>query len=112
MFIDQLIEEIKPHIPFASEESAQNFVDKISEDDRSALMSAMYLGREHLHSDKFSEEYLNRIKSDDMNRNSLGGDVSDEEVARVLFEKNTLLASYYEAFLRCAANSGFNLKKF
>jgi len=48
MHIDDLIKSIKPHIPFNSEKSAQQFIDAFEEGDRIALISAMYIGRSHI----------------------------------------------------------------
>ncbi|WP_396586375.1 hypothetical protein [Bermanella sp. R86510] len=112
MHIDDLIEEIKPRIPFSSEESAQTFIDDFEEDDRIALISAMYIGRSHIHAQEINDDHIEYMRSGKMNRYWEKGNVQDNEIARVLYEKNTNLTIYYDAFIRCTTNSKFDRSNF
>ncbi|MBK1706081.1 hypothetical protein [Halochromatium glycolicum] len=108
MHIDDLINEIRPHIPFWSEKSAQRFIEKFNEDDRIALVSALYFGRSHLHLNEVNDDHMKYLRSGEMNRFWDKDCVEDDEIARVLYEKNTNLTAYYDAFLRCTTNSNYD----
>jgi hypothetical protein len=65
MHIDDLIRDIKPHIPFRSGQATQEFINRLGKDDRIALISAMYIGRSHIHSNEINDDHIN---SGEMNR--------------------------------------------
>lgn len=112
MHIDDLIEEIQPHIPFSSEQAAQELIDRFEKIDRIALISAMYIGRSHINSNKIDDDHIKHLNSGEINRYWDKDTVPDNEIARVLYEKNTNLTAYYDAFILCTTNSGFDRSKF
>lgn len=112
MHIDDLIENIRPYIPFRSEQAAQDFINRFEEGDRIALISAMYIGRSHIHSNEIDDDHIKYLHSGKMDRYWDKDSVPDNEIARVLYEKNTNLTTYYDAFIRCTTNSGFDRSKF
>lgn len=112
MHIDDLIREINLHIPFSSEQAAQKFIDGFEEDDRIALVSAMYIGRSHIHAHEINDDHIKYLRSGEMNRYWEQDNVPDSEIARVLYEKSTNLTTYYDAFIRCSTNSKFDRSNF
>ena len=68
MHIDDLIETIQPYIPFNSKQAAQEFIDRFEESDRIALISAMYIGRSHIHSNKIDDDHIKYLRSGEMDR--------------------------------------------
>lgn len=108
MHIDELIKDILPLIPFKSVESAQKFIDKYEANDRIAFISSLYLGRNHIHHDEIDESDLKYLQSGKMDRFWEEDNVRDDEMARVLYEKNSNLMAYYDAFIRCTTNSKYD----
>lgn len=108
MHVDELIRDIRPLIPFRSVENAQEFIDKYEMDDRIAFISSLYLGRSYIHCDEINEDDLQYLQSGKMDRFWEQGTVRDSGIARVLYEKNTNLIAYYDAFIRCTTNSGYD----
>ena len=113
--ITQLIGAATPHIPFASESAAQAFLNQYDTDDQAALISALYIGRDHIHASEIQPGYVpNGIAFD---RFFTTGDaqrwlIQPSDFAEILHGKNTNLGGYYEAFLRCAQASGYSLTAF
>src|SRR5690606_54848 len=97
-----------PHIPFDSEKTAQQFINQYDEDDRFALVSALYIGRSHIHANEIDDDHIKYLRSGELNRFWEKGNIAANEIARILYEKNTNLTIYYEAFKRCTTNSGFD----
>lgn len=112
MHIDDLIRDIKPHIPFNSEEIAQKYIDRLDQDDQIALISALYIGRNHIHSDKINDDHIEYLLSGEMDRHWEKDNITKNMFARILYEKNTNLTNYYDSFIRCATNSGYDLHNF
>ncbi|KAB5625720.1 hypothetical protein F7234_07990 [Pseudomonas putida] len=108
MHIDHLISGIVPVLPFASSEDAQAFLSNLEAEDQIALISALYFGRSHLHSDTVNEDYLPYLLSGDMNRFWEQGNVVPSDFATVLYEKGSNLVSYYDAFIRATDGSGYD----
>ncbi len=112
MHIDTLINAIRSHIPFGSEQDAQKFINRFEESDRIALISAMYIGRSHIHAQVINDDHINYLRSGEMDRYWEKGNVLDGDIARVLYEKNTSLNYYYDAFIRCTTNSNYDRGNF
>lgn len=72
----------------------------------------MYIGRDHIHSNKITPDYDTVLSSGSFNRYYHQDTASLNEIPRILYEKNTNLTSYYESFIRCATNSGIDLNYF
>lgn len=113
--ISQLIGSASPHIPFANESAAQAFLNQYGTDDQAALISALYIGRSHIHSSEIQPDFVpNGIAFDRFF--STGSpqkwDIEPADFARILYEKNTNLSTYYAAFVRCAQASGYSLAAF
>ncbi|EJL7016609.1 hypothetical protein NMT49_003573 [Vibrio cholerae] len=108
MHIDQLITNIRTHIPFKSESDAADFLALYDAQDRIAFVSALYFGRSHIHDNEVSEDYAKFLFSGQMNRFWEADNVPQADIARVLYEKGNNLNTYYDAFLRCTTNSNYN----
>ena len=96
---------------FSTPTSSQNYLNNLEPNDQLALITAMYIGRDHFHSDTINDDYLWMIKDNKFNR-SWHSDIPQADYARMLYEKQTNLPSYYQAFIRCTSNSNFDLSKF
>ncbi|AEG13591.1 hypothetical protein G3485_22040 [Shewanella baltica] len=112
MHIDALIFAIKPHIPFVSEAAAQVFLTQYPDADQSAFITALYIGRSHLHFDELSPDYKSGLLSGEINRHWDDDTVPAKDRAKVLYEKNSNLTTYYDAFIRCTNNSKYNRDMF
>lgn len=112
MHIDNLIQAITPIIPFATVADAQAFLDKYEQEDQSALITALYIGRSHLHCDKLSSDYEPGLFGGEIDRHWEDINIPEKDRARVLFEKNTVLAAYYEAFIRSTDGSSYDRNVF
>jgi hypothetical protein len=108
MHIDQLLTNIRVHIPFLSESDAADFLDDYDQSDRIAFVSALYFGRSHIHSNKVDNDYSEYLFSGKMNRFWEQDSVDQDEIARVLYEKGNNLNTYYDAFLLCTTNSNYD----
>ncbi|SPX72026.1 Uncharacterised protein [Morganella morganii] len=112
MHIQNLINNIKPLIPFSSEQDANNFLKNYTQDDCYALLTAMYIGRDHIHDSVINHNYNSVLSSGSFNRYYHQNTASLNDIPRILYEKNTNLTSYYDSFIRCTMGSNFNLNNF
>lgn len=112
MHIDDLIKDIKPYIPFSSEQEAKTFINQYQEDDRIAFISAMYIGRTHIHSNEIDDDHIKYLHTGELNRYWEKDNIPDNDIARILYEKNTNLTDYYDAFIRCTTNSNIDRSTF
>lgn len=113
--ISELIENILPSIPFRTEEGVRSYMGRLSVEDQAALVTALYVGRDHIHHDLLIENYV----PDDVPFDRYfitGGNpdwmIAPSDFARIMFEKNSSLNSYYSAFVRCTQASGCHLNNF
>ncbi|ENR6005631.1 hypothetical protein ACEWMH_000307 [Citrobacter freundii] len=116
-YIQQLIAAADPLIPFQNTSDAQMFLQQYSVDDQAALVSALYIGRDHIHSSQLNEDCFNAGIPFDCYFHTGGGHgvrwlINPAEFATILYEKNTSLRTYYQSFVRCANGSGINLATF
>lgn len=56
--IQQLITAADSLIPFQSASTAKAFLNQYSIDDQAALISALYIGRDHLHANQIQSNYI------------------------------------------------------
>lgn len=111
--IDNLLAAIYPEIPFQSKTSAEQFLSRYPDfSDRIAFVSALYFGRSHIHENQINEDYAKYIASGEMNRFWEEGSVPDSDIALKLYEKNTNLKTYYDAFIRCTTASNYDRSKY
>lgn len=111
--IDNLLAAIYPEIPFQSEASAEQFLRQYPDfADRIAFVSALYFGRSHIHDNQINEDHVKYMASGEMNRFWEEGNFADSEIARTLYEKNTNLKTYYDAFIRCTNASNYDRSKY
>ena len=100
MSVYAAINSIKSTIP-TSVEDAQAFLDTLPIDVQEQLISAVYLGREHINTDHLREDV-------DISR-SYTAHIGRDEYARILYEKGENVAHYLERLESCAKASGFDL---
>jgi len=110
-----LIQAAAARIPFASTSFAQEFLNQYSMDDQAALISAMYIGRDHLHGFDIQPEYV--PEGFTFNRFFITGneqrwDIHPNDFASILYEKNTNVHTYYQAFLGAVSRSKYVLQDF
>jgi len=115
--IQQLISAAQPLIPFKNTSEAQGFLQQYTIDDQAALISALYIGRDHIHHSQLNDDCLNAGIAFDRYLHTGGGHgvrwlISTKDFAEILYEKNANLSTYYQAFLRCANGSAVNLSNF
>lgn len=115
--IKQLIDAADPMIPFRSRSEADDFLQQYSLDDQAALVSALYIGRDHIHYNALNDDCFNAgIEFNRFFHTGGDGDVrwliEPSEFKDILYEKNTNLQTYYKAFLRCANGSELDLSSF
>lgn len=110
--ISVLINSIRKAIPFNSQSAAKKFLSTYGVDDQCALISALYIGRDHIHSSMFNAEYFCNDNRFLHTGNHHKWNIIPAEFPRILYEREGSIIQYYDAFLRCAAGSKFNLGSF
>jgi len=101
MSIHAAISTLKSSLPM-SVEDAQAFLDTLSSDVQKQLISAIYLGRDHIHSDKLLEDA-------EMSR-SYTDHIKKDEYANIIHEKGLdSITTYLNKLEACAKASGFDL---
>ncbi|EHU9446904.1 hypothetical protein KZY42_004407 [Vibrio vulnificus] len=65
------------------------------------IIAAIYIGRDHIHSNTWSEDVM--LSTDYIDH------IPPENYAQIVYEKNSALVRYLESIERCASNTGFNL---
>jgi hypothetical protein len=112
--IVQIIASAKDTIPF-NQNNSQAFLDNYDTSDQCALISALYIGRDHIHYAKLDSEYF--VVSEAESRfyhtgRSPKWAIDPSDFAHILYEKSDSLAVYFDAFIRCANGSNFDLARF
>jgi hypothetical protein len=102
MPIYSAMNKLKSIIPH-SVADAQALLDTLPFDVQEQLISAVYLGREHIHNSNLRDDV-------DINR-SYTDHISKDEYARILCEKGENLIIYLDKLESCAMASGFDLNK-
>ena len=106
--VTQLIAAATPHIPFSNEAAAHAFLNQYDVSDQAALISALYIGRDHIHNSSMQPNYVpNGIPFDRYfhTGNAPKWLIIPSEFAGILYRMNTNASTYYSAFLRCVPPS-------
>ncbi len=91
---------LKSNIPH-SVAAAQAFLNRLPPNVQDQLISAIYIGREHIHSNSLRNDMkINRAYTDH---------ISKDEYANIIYEKGNSVITYFEKLELCAGASGFNL---
>lgn len=80
---------------------AQAMLSAYSEKVQGQLICAMYVGRDHVHSTELQQPGSTYVGYTDH--------IPSDEYARIIYEKNSNVATYLNKMLECSANSGFDL---
>jgi len=100
MSIYAAINNLKLNAP-VSVASAQDFLNTLSPLVREQLISAIYLGREHIHVSQLRDDVeINRAYTDH---------IPKDDYAKILHEKGASAISYLEKLVSCAKASEFDL---
>lgn len=113
--ITDLIDRVSSHIPFRSVEAAQAFLDGYSVDDQAALISALYIGRDHIHDTIIRDDYVPAGWAFDRyftTGREAKWDIPPRDFARILYEKGTNLPTYFTRFTDCTRASKYQLESF
>lgn len=102
MNIYAAIDKLKSSIP-RSVADAQVFLDTLPSNVQEQLISAVYLGREHIHSSSLRDDLeVNRSYTDHL---------SKDEYAEILHEKGENLIIYLDKLESCATAADFDLNR-
>ena len=80
---------------------AESFIESLDAKQQMQIITAIYIGRDHIHSDHWNEEKM--LSTDYIDH------IPKSNYAQIVFEKNTALINYLNSIERCAANEGFDL---
>lgn len=100
MPIYQAISSLKNSAPL-SQPQAQMFINSLSPKVQAQVIAAIYIGRDHLHANKWNEDIMLSTKFTDH--------IPQQNYAQIVYEKNSALITYLESIERCAQNEGFDL---
>lgn len=118
--INTLMNDLLLNLPRTMND-AKIFLSKYSLDDQCALISAIYIGRDHIHYNTFI------VESDETNAYFLPSDpysrffstgkapnwmIHPNDFAQIIYEKNSNLKTYFDAFTRCSNGSGYDMSSF
>lgn len=100
MPIYNAINALKSNPPLTPEQ-ANVFMGQLTSKLQMQIIAAIYIGRNHIHSDTWSEDVM--LSTDYIDH------IYPEDYAQIVYEKSSSLVNYLESIERCAANTGFNL---
>lgn len=115
-----LLEDLLKNIP-ANQDDANDFLSKYLVDDQCAIISAIYIGRDHISYNTFIEDSEETsayfTPSYPYGRfyttgNSPRWIIEPSDFARIIYEKASSLELYCTAFKRCSDNSGYDMSSF
>ncbi|HAX3344861.1 TPA: hypothetical protein JWL09_005112 [Escherichia coli] len=119
--VDKLINDLLSILP-ANESKIASFLGNYDIEDQCALISAIYIGRDNIYCNNFTE-------GRDMPYFTLGDQyngyhrffttgkapnwmIEPTDFARIIFDKQNNLSQYFTAFIRCSGGSGYNIADF
>lgn len=113
--ISTLISNLRSAMPLNTQVAANNFLARYTTEDQCALISSMYIGRDHIHDTKIRADYI--PEGIHFDRYFTTGsapkwDIPPARFSQILYEKGLNLNAYYDAFERCCQNSAVNLAQF
>lgn len=100
MPIYNAINNLKIHAPLTLPQ-ATSFMSGFSPKLQQQIIAAIYIGRNHIHSDKWNEDIMLSVDYID--------DIPYSDFAQIVCDKNTALVNYLVSLERCAKNEGFDL---
>jgi hypothetical protein len=80
---------------------AEEFVSGLSESVQKQLITSIYIGRDHIHSDVWSDDVCLSIDYIDH--------IPVEDFAQIVHEKHSALVKYLDSMLRCSSQNNFDL---
>lgn len=83
----------------SSKSEVQSFLDKYDAIVQLQFVSALYIGRNHIHLSRFREQPTILVADH----------INADEYARLIFEKGKNVNTYLEAFLRCAKEADYDI---
>lgn len=100
--IYEVIERLE-HTQPKSVEEARGFLNSLSEEVQEQLIASIYIGKDHIHSQKFNHDAeVSRLTT---------GHIEKEEYPAVLSKYASSLRLYFGSLKRCAGNESFDLTK-
>lgn len=120
-YIEKLIDDALCAGNFCNEKDAETFLIQYPQDDQCALITAARIGKDHFTDQKLREGPENSAAyftpQNPFNRFHTTGTPSKdviplETLAKWFFLLSNDLPGYYDAFMRCAKNSGYDLANF
>lgn len=96
------INNLKQNFP-NSESAAQMFLSTLAPKVQEQLINAIYLGREHIHVTTLLDDPNTPIDRTYVDH------ISNDEYARIVYEKRENAITYLDRLVLCAKNSNFDL---
>ncbi|EEV8402245.1 hypothetical protein EHV53_003643 [Escherichia coli] len=119
--INKLINDLLSILP-ANESKIASFLSNYGIEDQCALISAIYIGRDHIHCNNFTEgrdtpyftlgDQYNGYHRFFATGKSPNWIIDPADFARIIFEKQNNLSQYLTSFIRCSEGSGYNIADF
>jgi len=100
MPIYSAINRLKSSAPLTLHQ-AQSFIDSLSAKQQMQIIAAIYIGRDHFHSNHWNEATM--LSTDAI------GHIPKDDYAHIVHEKSSALINYLDSIERCARNEKFDL---
>lgn len=103
MSLENILTRLKDSSPL-NQLQTSSFLSNLDEKTQLQVISAIYIGRDHLHSSRFEE--VSQISSNACDH------IDPKDFAGIIYEKGMSIPKYIEQFLTCAKASNYNLEQF